>query len=98
MHAIKTISQTEEKRRTVRGTHTELTDHHLRLILANELLVLRRVMHRAANKGHPFQSDFSYGTRVGLDTFARRFEGVEKYGMEKGYAQNYPQKEDKSDT
>lgn len=81
-------SQTK-KARTVRGTHIELTDTHLRLILANELLVLRSIAKNCAKKGYPMSTDYLFAVQVGLDTFARRVEDVEKNGMQVTYKQNY---------
>jgi hypothetical protein len=77
---------TKQNARTVRGTHTELNDAKLRLILANELLVLRAAMRRG---GQSMDSDFVYGVRTGLDTAFRRVEDVNKHGLETVYKQNY---------
>jgi hypothetical protein len=77
---------TKQNARTVRGTHAELTDPALRLILANELLVLRAAMRRG---GQSMDNDFVYGVRTGLDTFARRMQDVNERGLKAVYWQNY---------
>lgn len=67
-------------------THSELTDKHLRAVLANELLVLRHAMRQA---GGPMTSDFTYGIRSGLDTMARRIQDINERGLKAVYRQNY---------
>lgn len=75
----------------MRHTHSEIQDPHLRLILANELLVLRFATRRAAERGLPMNEMYLLGARVGLDTFARRIEEVKEHGMKVAYRQNYPE-------
>jgi ribosome biogenesis protein Nip4 len=77
---------TKRDAKSVRGTHTELTNPTLRLILANELLVLRAAMRVG---GQSMDSDFVYGVRTGLDTFARRLEDIQERGVRIVYTQNY---------
>ena len=67
-------------------THGDLTDPHLRKVLASELLVLRASMRSA---GESMNDDFTYGVRTGLDTFARRLQDINKRGLEVVYRQNY---------
>lgn len=104
MSSTTPTSQIERKKKHLewrlahRGTHTELTHHDLRLILANELLVLRAVANRSKAEGDPFSKDMLADIKMGLVTFARRVEDVRKNGIEKVYAQNYPKKENKSET
>jgi uncharacterized protein (DUF934 family) len=68
-------------------THSELTDPHLRAVLANELLILRSAMRRIGVS--VLQDDFAYGVRTGLDTFARRLQDINKRGLEAAYKQNF---------
>jgi hypothetical protein len=75
----------------MRHTHSEITDPHLRLMLANELLVLRFAIKRVVERGGTMDGMYVSGVRVGLDTFARRIEDVEKHGMKVVYRQNYPE-------
>ncbi len=85
------IMATEPKdirKRTVRGTHTELTDPKLRLILANELLVLRFQIKR----GMKMTRDDLWLITIGLDTALRRVQDVNEHGMENIYRQFYPEK------
>jgi hypothetical protein len=67
-------------------THQELTDPQLRAVLARELLVLRASMRRIRES---MSSDFAYGVRTGLDTFARRMQDVNKRGLESVYQDGY---------
>ncbi len=80
---------------TVRGTHTELTDPELRLILANEILVLRFQMKRMAKMKLPMSKDTYSSIVMGLDTALRRVQDVREHGMENVYRQFYPEKEKK---
>lgn len=75
--------------KTVRGTHSELTDPTLRLILANELLVLRFQQRQMRNKIAQLSADDLWLIRIGLDTALRRVQDVREYGMEEVYKQNY---------
>jgi hypothetical protein len=70
-------------------THKEIRSPHLRAVLANELLVLRSSVWRMRRMGLEMDSDFVYGIRTGLDTFARRLEMIERVGLEVAYKQNY---------
>jgi hypothetical protein len=79
----------------VRGTHTELTDPELRLILANEILVLRFQMKRMAKMKLPMSKDTYSSIVMGLDTALRRVQDVREHGMENVYRQFYPEKEKK---
>lgn len=67
-------------------THSELTDPHLRAVLANELWVLRASMRSV---GGSMTDDFTYGIRTGLDTFARRIQDINERGLKAVYKQNY---------
>jgi O-acetylhomoserine/O-acetylserine sulfhydrylase-like pyridoxal-dependent enzyme len=67
-------------------THSELTDKFYRRVLANELLVLRRSLRQI---GETVNSDYAYGVRTGLDTFARRLQEIHLHGLEWVYQQNY---------
>jgi O-acetylhomoserine/O-acetylserine sulfhydrylase-like pyridoxal-dependent enzyme len=66
-------------------THSELTDKFYRRILANELLVLRASLRQV---GESMNSDYAYGVRTGLDTFARRLQAINTHGLEWVYRQN----------
>lgn len=68
-------------------THPELTDAYLRCVLANELRVLRRSM-RSMNQA--MNSEEVNGVRVGLDTFARRIQDIQKHGWEFVYPNTVP--------
>jgi hypothetical protein len=67
-------------------THSDLTDKFYRRILANELLVLRASLR---SMGGSMTSDYAYGVRTGLDTFARRLQAINTHGLEWVYKQNY---------
>jgi hypothetical protein len=67
-------------------THSDIKSVYLRSVLANELLVLRGAM-RQLHDG--MNSDFVYGVRTGLDTFARRLQDIEDRGLREVYKQNY---------
>lgn len=56
------------------GTHPDIRDKDLRTILANELLIIRKVHKRGGVYG--FYSDLVLGIRVGLDTALRRVQFV----------------------
>jgi hypothetical protein len=66
-------------------THSDLTDKFYRRILANELLVLRRSLRSI---GESTNTDYAYGVRTGLDTFARRLQAINEHGIEWVYRQN----------
>jgi hypothetical protein len=61
-------------------THPELVDPFLRRVLANELLVLRRAR---------MDRDDERNIQVGLDTFARRIQDIQRHGLEAVYQQNF---------
>ena len=82
-------------RRAVRGTHTELTDPVLRLILANELLVLRAQNKLLKPKNMAMTREQLWFVVTGLDTALRRVQDVNEHGMENVYRQFYPEKEKK---
>jgi hypothetical protein len=67
-------------------THSELTDKFYRRVLANELLVLRASLRSI---GESVNSDYAYGVRTGLDTFARRLQDIRFRGIKEVYKQNY---------
>ena len=73
-------------RLTYPHTHPELRDPHLRSILANELWVLRR---RMKEIGVSMTSESVGNIRMGLETFARRVEAVQKHGLKTIYAENF---------
>jgi hypothetical protein len=70
-------------------THPEIKTPYLRLILANELLVLRSSIQSMRRSGLEMDSDFVYGVQTGLDTFARRLEDIQERGVKSAYQQNY---------
>jgi hypothetical protein len=61
-------------------THPELVDPFLRRVLANELLILRRAR---------MDRDDERNIQVGLDTFARRMQEIQRLGLLAVYKQNY---------
>ena len=73
-------------RLTYPHTYPELRDPHLRSILANELWVLRR---RMKEIGVSMTSESVGNIRMGLETFARRVEAVQKHGLKTIYAENF---------
>lgn len=58
-------------------THPELVDATLRSLLAREILILRKYM--------PGNSDYIKGVHMGLDTFARRIQEVNRKGLDAVY-------------
>jgi hypothetical protein len=82
-------------KRAVRGTHSELTDPALRLILANELLVLRAQNKLLKPKNMAMTREQLWFVVMGLDTALRRVQDVREHGMENVYRQFYPEKEKK---
>jgi hypothetical protein len=79
-------------KRAVRGTHTELTDPVLRLILANELLVLRAQNKLLKLKNMAMTREELWFVVMGLDTALRRVQDVNEHGIENVYRQFYPEK------
>src|SRR6266540_2722660 len=67
----------------------------IRLILANEILVLRFQMKRMAKMKLPMSKDTYSSIVMGLDTALRRVQDVREHGMENVYRQFYPEKEKK---
>ena len=82
-------------KRAVRGTHAELTDPALRLILANELLVLRAQNKLLKLKNIAMTREELWFVVMGLDTALRRVQDVNEHGIENVYRQFYPEKEQK---
>jgi hypothetical protein len=82
-------------RRAVRGTHTELTDPVLRLILANELLVLRAQNKLLKPKNMAMTREQLWFVVTGLDTALRRVQDVNEHGIENVYRQFYPEEKKK---
>lgn len=60
-------------------THLDITDPAARYILARDLWVLRISMRRC---GQPMDSDWVWGIRQGLETFARRMDAYQRIGPE----------------
>jgi len=79
----------------VRGTHTELTDPVLRLILANELLVLRAQNKLLKPKNMAMTREQLWFVVTGLDTALRRVQDVNEHGIENVYRQFYPEEKKK---
>ena len=82
-------------KRAVRGTHTELTDPVLRLILANELLVLRAQNKLLKAKNMAMKREELWFVVMGLDTALRRVQDVNEHGVENVYRQFYPEEKKK---
>jgi len=82
-------------KRAVRGTHTELTDPVLRLILANELLVLRAQNKLLKPKNMAMTREQLWFVVTGLDTALRRVQDVNEHGIENVYRQFYPEEKKK---
>ena len=82
-------------RLAVRGTHTELTDPVLRLILANELLVLRAQNKLLKPKNMAMTREQLWFVVTGLDTALRRVQDVNEHGIENVYRQFYPEEKKK---
>ena len=57
----------------MKHTHPEITDPALRVLFANELLILRRSMKKTNTD---IKSEWVCGIRLGLETFARRINFV----------------------
>lgn len=85
-------SKPQKTRVLHKGTHSELTDPKLRLILANEILVLRFQRKRLAEINLPMSKDVYSLILTGLDTALRRVQEVNEHGMENVYRQFYPEK------
>jgi alpha-amylase/alpha-mannosidase (GH57 family) len=72
-----------------------LTDPVLRLILANELLVLRAQNKLLKLKNMAMTREELWFVVMGLDTALRRVQDVNEHGIENVYRQFYPEKEQK---
>lgn len=65
-----------------------VTDPLLREIYGNEILVLKRAVQKMVENKMPPSPDWIGGLFLGMETFARRIQDVQKAGLEAMYKSN----------
>jgi hypothetical protein len=84
----------------IEGKHIEppttLTSPLLRGVYKHEMLVLQRVAKEMQAKGMPMSGEWLSGILMGMETFARRIQDIERRGLEAVYAENFKDQEKQS--
>ena len=65
-----------------------LTDPLLREVYKNEVLVLQRIVRKMKDMNMTPSPDWLAGIYMGMETFARRLQEIQKAGMKTVYAEN----------
>lgn len=86
----KSARQSDERRKTYPHTHYELRDPRLRLILANEIWLLRRkIKEGSSGDFRAIQDEWWRSQREGMDVILSRLEALQKTDIKILYVENY---------
>lgn len=70
-----------------------LTDPLLREVYKNEVLVLQRMVRKMKGVDMTPSPDWLAGIYMGMETFARRLQEIQKAGLKTVYAENFKENE-----